>query len=200
MSSTVLSDAPPNHRWKRIFLLAVWGAAMAGTTWIFVFHREAVQAELRSAMSVSVVLAGAIYLLLSSLRGFALIPAAPLLLTGIAFFPPVPLFLLTLTGIVISAGIIYWFAGSLHLEEIFSKQSAGLMARINRLLTKRELPVIIAWSLFPVTPTDLLVYVCGVLRVDFKKTLLGVAIGAGANSAVVIFLGDQILRFFGLKA
>jgi uncharacterized membrane protein YdjX (TVP38/TMEM64 family) len=192
--------APPNHRGKRLALLAIWGLVTAVTAWVFLFHREAVQQELRTAMSASVISAGLIYLVLSSLRGFALIPAAPLLLTGIAFFPPLPLFILTLAGILISAGIIYWFSGALHLEEIFSKRSPGIMDRINRLLAKRELPVIIGWSLFPITPTDLLVYVCGILRIDFKKTLLGVGIGAGANSAIVIFLGDHILRLLNLKA
>lgn len=198
---TEADPAPPaaGHRRNRVILLTVWAVVAGATAWVFFFRREAVQEELREAMSVSMFAAGFLYLLLSSLRGFTFMPAAPLLLLGIAFFPPVPLFVLTLAGILVSSAIIYWFSGSLHLEEVFSKRYAQLMERVNTLLHERELPVITAWCLFPVTPTDLMVYVCGVLRIDFKKTMLGVAIGAGINCAVVIFLGDQILRFFGLK-
>lgn len=188
------------HRRNRIILLGVWVVVVIATAWVFLFHREAVQQELQQAMSVSMFAAGFLYLLLSSLRGFTFMPAAPLLLLGIAFFPPIPLFILTLTGILISSAIIYWFSGSLHLEEVFSQRYARMMERVNALLHRRELPVITAWCLFPITPTDLMVYVCGVLRIDFKKTMLGVAIGAGVNCAAVIFLGDQILRFFSLKS
>jgi uncharacterized membrane protein YdjX (TVP38/TMEM64 family) len=189
----------PSHRRNRIILLTIWVIMAALTGWLFFFRREAVQRELQEAMSISMFAAGFLYLLLSSLRGFTFMPAAPLLLLGIAFFPPIPLFGLTLAGILISSAIIYWFSGSLHLEEVFSKRYSEMMERVHGLLHKRELPVITAWCLFPVTPTDLMVYVCGVLRIDFKKTMLGVGIGAGVNCAVVIFLGDQILRFFQLK-
>jgi uncharacterized membrane protein YdjX (TVP38/TMEM64 family) len=194
-----VAPAAPSHRRNRILLLTIW-VIMAGlTVWLFFFRRESVQRELQEAMSVSMFAASFLYLLLSSLRGFTFMPAAPLLILGIAFFPPVPLFVLTLAGILVSSAIIYWFSGSLHLEEVFSKRYAQMMAKVHGLLHKRELPVITAWCLFPVTPTDLMVYVCGVLRIDFKKTMLGVAIGAGINCAVVIFLGDKILRYLHLK-
>lgn len=198
----VADKAPPaaGHHRTRMILLAVWVVVAGATAWVFLFRREAVQQELKEAMSVSMVAAAFLYLFLSSVRGFTFLPAAPILILGIAFFPPVPLFLLTLTGIMISSAIIYWFSGSLHLEEVFSQRYARWMEKIHALLHKRELPVITIWCLFPVTPTDLMVYVCGVLRIDFRKTMLGVAIGAGVNCAVVIFLGDQILRAFNLKA
>lgn len=177
----------------------VWVVTVASTIYLFAFQRAAVQRELHEAMSTSMFAAGFIYLLLSSLRGFTLLPAAPILLLGIAFFPLFPLFLLTLAGILFSAAIIYWFSEALHLEELFTEKYAHSMERLKLLLKDRELPVIIAWGIFPFTPTDLIVYVCGVLRIDFKKCLLGVGIGAGINCAVVIFLGDYLFRFFGLK-
>lgn len=180
-------------------MLVLWVAVVATATYLFIFEREATQRELREAMSTSLFTAGFLYLLLGGLRGFTFLPAAPLLLLGVAFFPPVLLFVLTLAGVLISSAIIYWFSESLHLEEVFSERYAQVMARLKGLLQHRELPVITAWCLFPVTPTDLIVYVCGVLRIDFRKCMLGVAVGAGANCAVVIFLGDYLLRFFGLK-
>ena len=58
-------------------------------------------------------------------------------------------------------------------------------------MTRRELPIVIAWSFFPIAPTDLVCYVCGALKVDLKKCLLGVTIGEGAICAIYIFLGGQ---------
>ena len=60
-------------------------------------------------------------------------------------------------------------------------------------------PIIIGWSFFPLAPTDLICYVCGVLRVRFWKFLLGVTLGEGAISAIYIYGGDQILWWLGLK-
>ena len=188
-----------SHRRLRVALLGVWILVTAATAYLFIFQREAVQNELRDAMSASMFAAGFIYFILGSLRGFTLLPAAPLLVLGIAFFPPFPLFLLTLGGILVSSAIIYWFFGSLHLEEVMTQRYAQGVDRVKSLLHQRELPVIIAWCLFPVTPTDLMVFICGVLRVNFKKTMLGVAIGAGLNCGIYIFLGDALLRFSGLK-
>jgi len=177
----------------------VWIAVVVTTIYLFIFQREAVQRELRDVMSTSLFAAGFIYVLLGGLRGFTLLPATPLLVLGVAFFPPIPLYILTLAGILLASAVIYWFSESLRLDEIFNEKHASAMAHLKALLHERELPVIIIWCLFPVTPTDLIVYVCGMLRVDFKKCLLGVAIGAGINCAVVIFLGDYLLRLFGLK-
>jgi uncharacterized membrane protein YdjX (TVP38/TMEM64 family) len=68
------------------------------------------------------------------------------------------------------------------------------------LLQRHELPVIIGWSFFPLAPTDLICYVCGGLRVNFPKFLLGVLIGEGTICAIYIFLGGEALRWleFGL--
>jgi uncharacterized membrane protein YdjX (TVP38/TMEM64 family) len=190
---------PASHHRKRVILLAIWVLTAGAVLWVFFFHRTAIQEELKEAMSASMVAASFLYLILSSLRGFTFIPAAPLLVLGIAFFPPVPLFVLTLLGILFSSAIIYWFSGSLHLEEVFAKRYVRFLDRVRTLLEKRELPVITIWCLLPVTPADLMVYMCGVLRINFAKTMLGVAIGCGLNCAVVIFFGDQILRFLQVK-
>jgi uncharacterized membrane protein YdjX (TVP38/TMEM64 family) len=67
------------------------------------------------------------------------------------------------------------------------------------LINRYELPIIIAWSFFPLAPTDLICYVCGVPRVRFWKFLLGVTIGEGAICAIYIYGGDQILRWLGVR-
>jgi uncharacterized membrane protein YdjX (TVP38/TMEM64 family) len=66
------------------------------------------------------------------------------------------------------------------------------VSRLRALLRRRELPIVIAWSFFPLAPTDLVCYVCGALKVDLKKCLLGVVIGEGAICGIYIFMGPRL--------
>ena len=67
------------------------------------------------------------------------------------------------------------------------------------ILQKHELPIIVGWSFFPLAPTDLICYVCGVLEINFPKFLLGVLLGEGAICAIYISAGASALRFLQLK-
>ena len=62
-------------------------------------------------------------------------------------------------------------------------------------MTRRELLIVTAWSFFPIAPTDMVCYVCGGLKVDIRKCLLGVVIGEGAICAIYIFLGAHALQW-----
>lgn len=183
----------------RIAVAALWISVMLVGTYVFVFHRHAAQSELHHVMSVSWWMAWSVYLVLTVIRGLIFMPAAPLILLGTAFLPPVPLFLLTLVGISGSTSVTYWFPTALHLEDFFRKTHKKSLARLQDLLGGRTLAVIAGWSFLPMTPTLLIIYACAVLRVDFKKVLLGVAMGSGANCAIYIFVGDYLLRLAGLK-
>jgi uncharacterized membrane protein YdjX (TVP38/TMEM64 family) len=183
----------------RVLLLVGWGIVVASVLWVFLFHRSAVQEQLQRATSVSMLAAAALYLVLGSLRGFSLIPVTSLLVIGVAFFPPVPLYLLTLAGIGVSSTSIYFFAGALHLDQVLRQRNARTLDRLAAALGRRQLPVIIGWSFFPLAPTDLICYLCGVLRISLAKCLLGVLIGEGTICAIYIAAGDAVLRSFALK-
>ena len=174
--------------------IVLWVLTTTGALYLYFFHRSYVDSELRGAFSTSALAAYAIYLLLGSVRGFTLIPSTSLVLAAVAFFPPVPLLILTLAGILISSASIYFFAEALHLDDVLARKHAAKIAKIKAVLQKHELPIIIGWSFFPLAPTDAIVYVCGVLRVDATKCLLGVLIGEGAICAIYIFAGDAVLR------
>ena len=51
----------------------------------------------------------------------------------------------------------------------------------------------------PLVPTDVICYVCGILRVRFWKFLIGVTLGEGAICALYIYGGDQLLRWLAFK-
>lgn len=188
-----------NHARIRRTLLVLWMAVMAVALYFFFFQREAIQRQLQEAASVSVVVGALVYLVFACVRGFTLIPATTLIVAAVPFFPPARLFVLTLIGILISSASVYLFAEALHLEEVFARKHQHHVDRLKAALQKYELPVIIGWSFFPLAPTDMICYVCGVLRVHFGKCLLGVGIGEGIICAIYIFLGDYALRALGLK-
>jgi uncharacterized membrane protein YdjX (TVP38/TMEM64 family) len=188
-----------NHARIRGLLLAVWLTVLSGALYLFLFKRGLVQRELQQAASVSMLAGGLVYLFFSCIRGFTLIPATTLIVAALPFFPPAPLFVLTLIGILISSASVYLFSEALNLEEMVARTHQHRFDSLKAALQKYELPVIIGWSFFPLAPTDMICYACGVLEVDFRKCVLGVAIGEGIICAIYIFLGDQALRAIGLK-
>jgi len=137
-----------------------------------------------------------VYLLIGALRGFTLIPSTYLIVLGLLFIPPLALFILTMAGIMVSATLIYYFSELTHLGSSLERKYPKQIAKIKTMLEKNELPVVILWSMFPFTPTDLICYVCGSLKIDIKKYLLGVFIGEGITCAVYIFFGKEMLLLF----
>ena len=92
-----------------------------------------------------------------------------------------------LVGIITSSTIVYHFAGFLGLRDAFERKYPGKIQRVRSALGRKELPIIIGWSFFPVVPTDLIIYVASTLKIPLWRCLLGVLIGEGALNAFYIF-------------
>jgi uncharacterized membrane protein YdjX (TVP38/TMEM64 family) len=172
----------------------MWLVIVTGTLYLYFFQRDLVETELQNALSTSTFIAATIYILLGSLRALTLVPATFLVLIAIPFFPSWLLFLITLPIIGISSGIIYGFAEILHMDEDFERKYPKQIRRLTDLLQRHQLPIIIGWSFLLLLPTDLLCYVCGTLRVNFTKFIIGVLIGEGAVYGIYIYFGDRMLR------
>ena len=142
----------------------------------------------------------AAYIALGAVRGFTLVPSTTLVLAALPFMAPGPLLACTLIGIVLSSASIYYFSAALRIDERVARKHPEKIARLTDLVNRYEMPIIIGWSFFPLVPTDLICYVCGVLRVRFWKFLIGVTIGEGAICAIYIYGGDQLLRWIGFRA
>jgi uncharacterized membrane protein YdjX (TVP38/TMEM64 family) len=182
-----------NHR---KVILRAWIGVLASALYVYFFHGEALQLLLVGLSAAPPVWMYAAYLTLGCVRGFTLIPVTYLVVAGMLVLPPLPLYALTLTGIVVSSAAVYYFAEAMQFDRFFMRRYARQVARLRELMARRELPIVIAWSFFPIAPTDLVCYVCGALKVDVKKCLLGVTIGEGAICAIYIFLGGQALAWF----
>lgn len=187
------------HSEVRRILTALWLLGAAFALYVYFFQREALEDLLSGAATTSFFAAGAVYLVLGCLRGFTFVPATSLVLLGIVFFEPLPLFVLTIVGILASSASVYYFAEALHLDELLKRKHEKRMQQLHGLLERRGLPIVIAWSFFPLLPTDAVCYLAGVVRMHVGKMLLGVAIGEGAICAIYIFLGDSLLRGVGWR-
>jgi uncharacterized membrane protein YdjX (TVP38/TMEM64 family) len=185
---------------RRYILIASWLLFLAACLYVYYSHNGAVQDELQRAASVSVVWGYGLYLLLGCVRGFTLIPSANLVLVAVLLIPPIPLFVLTLVGILVSSASIYWFSEALHLDEYFETRHAPRLAKMKDILQKNEMPIIIGWSFFPLAPTDAICYLCGVMKVNFLKFIVGILIGEGTICGIYIFLGDGLLHWLRLRS
>lgn len=181
-----------NHR---TILLGLWVVVLAGAAFAYVFHRGALEQMFLELSASPPSWVYAVYLALGCLRGFTLIPVTYLVMAGMLVLPPWPLYLSTVVGIIVSSAAVYYFAEAMAFDRFFERRYGGKIARLRGLMQRRELPIVIAWSFFPIAPTDLVCYVCGALKVDLKKCLLGVTIGEGAICAIYIFLGAQALAW-----
>ena len=178
----------------RYLFFALWLLVVAGAFYLYFFKRELVQGELQDAMSASFWAAALTYLLVGSLRAFTLVPATFPILVAMPFFDPTVLLALTLPCIAISSSTCYWFAEAIHMDEVFERRYPVQIRKLTSALQRYELPIIIGWSFFLFLPTDLICYVCGSLKINFKKFLFGVVVGEGTVYAIYIFLGAWFLQ------
>jgi uncharacterized membrane protein YdjX (TVP38/TMEM64 family) len=175
--------------------LVLWLLFVAAFVLLYWTHAATWGSEFRDVATSSLLLGYALYLALGCVRGFTLIPAANLVLLAIPIFPPLPLLVLTLVGILVSSASIYAFAGSLHLAEYFEQKHAEKVARVRAALARNPTTIVMVWSFFPLAPTDLICYVCGAMRISFRRFMLGVLVGEGAICALYIFAGRGLWTY-----
>ena len=181
--------------------LCTWALFVAAFAFLYYRASSEWSFGLTEAAASSAWLAYGLYLVLGAVRGFALIPVTSVVVLAIPLFPPVPLFVLTMVGIVISSASIYAFAGSMRLAEYFERKYAKQTQRVRTALEHYPTAIVAGWSFLLVMPTDLICYVCGSMRISFRRFMLGVLIGEGAIVGLYIFAGSTLLelgkRVFG---
>ena len=191
--SELMPQQPKSYR-LRYLRLAGWLLFLAAFFYVYFYRSNILSSELQSVLSGSLVTGYVAYFLIGCIRGFTLIPSTSLVLLAIPIFPPIPLFALTLAGIAISSTCIYYFSESLHLEALFHQKHRARVDKLKHVMQRNSMIIVFTWSLFPLVPTDLICYVCGVLRIDFRKFIIGVLLGEGAICGFYIFLGSYVMH------
>ncbi len=153
----------PKHLASAMQELGIWGLILYGTFFLF--------------------------------RGLLLVPSTPLILVGMILFPGLPhtVFLISMTGILISAYIIYQFSDILGLDDYFAKNVKN--ESIKKAIEKYGFYAVTFWSFFLVLPTDLICYIAGAVRMNIYKFLLAVALWEGFVIGIFIYGGGHVLDF-----
>jgi uncharacterized membrane protein YdjX (TVP38/TMEM64 family) len=175
----------------RSFGLYLWLALIASSLSLFFFMPELFEPQsIRQFLTDNLFSGLLVYFIISTLRGFTLIPLTPIVLAGVLVFPPWPLFLVNQAGVYASSAILYYMTRYMRFDNFFFTHYPQQVEKLILLLRKRELPVISLWGFAPFIPTDMIICICSVLRISVFKTLLGVSIGEGVICAVYIFGGS----------
>jgi uncharacterized membrane protein YdjX (TVP38/TMEM64 family) len=141
------------------------------------------------------------YTLVSLIRGAFLIPSTPVVLAGGALFPhAAPLVLLiSVAGIVLSAALLYHFPGFAGYDTRLAAKHPTQLARLQVHLVKpRAQWFVAAWAFFPAVPTDLICYAAGLVRMPFRRMMLGVVIGEVPLVVGYILVGKSVIELLPL--
>ena len=180
----------------RKLLIVVWIALIVGCIVAYFvsptsFAPQSIAAFLREFQNEALL----IYLLISIVRGFTLLPSTPLVLAGTLIFPASPWLVLgvSLVGIVISSSMIYWFSDFLGFDEFFESKKPD---HVQKIRTKLEHPLglgfVSLWAFFPLVPTDAVCYVAGSIRMHFTKFISAVFVGELVLCACYVFGGGHL--------
>lgn len=141
----------------------------------------------------NLILASLIYGGLLALRGATMIPSTPLLLAGIVLFPGPWVWALNMIGILASSALVYSLVRAFGFDYLVRRKYRERVRQLTALMRKHDFPVIIGWSLFPMVPTDVIVYTAATLRLPLARCLSAVAIGEGILITFYVAGGTQVL-------
>lgn len=137
-----------------------------------------------------------VYLAFSIVRGFTLLPSTPLVIAGTLIFPDQPFWVLavSMTGILLSSTMIYYFSELLGFDEYFEKKSSETVHKIK---AKLEHPLgflfVAGWAFFPFVPTDLVCYLAGTTRMNFIKFIAAIFVGELTLCYCYVYLGGSLI-------
>lgn len=185
----------------RVVCLFVWLAVLATGVGTYLIHPQALTAEniaeflFRFQGEIWLV-----YLALSVLRGFTLLPSTPLVIAGTILYPQQPFIVLfiSLLGILLSSSMIYFFSDFLGFTDYFDRKQPRLTHKIKfRLEKPTGLIFVFLWAFFPFVPTDAVCYVAGTTKMAFPKFIAAVFFGELVLCCLYVFFGGYLMTFSG---
>lgn len=183
----------------RYLCLAIWVSVIIGGVGSYLVYPHAFTAENIAAFLLR--FEGAVwfvYLAMSGLRGFSLLPSTPLIIAGTLLFPaqPVTVFAVSMAGILISSSMIYFFSDFLGFSDYFESHKPELT---HKLKARLEHPLgfifVALWAFFPLVPTDLVCYLAGTTKMRYLEFIAAVLVGEAILCSIYIFFGGAMLGY-----
>jgi uncharacterized membrane protein YdjX (TVP38/TMEM64 family) len=137
----------------------------------------------------------AVYIGLSVGRALIMLPSTPFLFLGLALFPEQKLFvlLISMLSLACSTSFFYYVAGSMGWHQYFEEKYPKQMQRIKGWMEgPRVVWLVLFWSFIPITPTDLLAYVAGIVPIRFRTLITGVLFGQLPLMIIYTYLGGLV--------
>lgn len=135
------------------------------------------------------------FVVVSLVRGALLIPSTPVVLAGGAFFPEaIPAVLvISMLGILGSATLLYRFPGFAGYDTVLAERYPDKLTHLREQLAKPgAMWFVAAWAFFPVVPTDLICYAAGLVRMPYRRMILGIIIGELPLVTAYVLLGAKL--------
>lgn len=139
-----------------------------------------------------------IYCLLCAVRGLFMLPVTPFIFAGILLFPnqPVLLLIISLSCILVSSIFIYYASLYMNFGSFFEKKYPDKIVSIQAKLSQSSgFYFITAWALLPFTPTDLIIYGAGSIKLPLWKVIVPVLLGEALVCAFYIFNGMELINY-----
>ncbi|MDM8559964.1 VTT domain-containing protein [Candidatus Parabeggiatoa sp. HSG14] len=176
------------------FLLGIWMIVLFFGLWYYWFYPELFTTQnLKVFFERFNTLMLWVYLLVSIVRGFALIPSTPFVFAGLLLFSWEMVFLISMIGILASATLLYFFAEFLEFDQFLEKKYPQEIKKLKHLMQRKGVVIVFLWSFFPAVPTDLICYVAGILRMPFGLFLLALGLGESILVGLYVFLGTTLM-------
>lgn len=138
-----------------------------------------------------------IYITLSLLRGFFMLPSSPFVIVGAILFPDnlLLVLLVSMIGVVFSASLLYYFSDFLGFSKYLeSKKSKQIVIWKDRMRSPKAFWIVLTWSFFPFVPTDVICYVAGIVKMPYRFMILGVLIGELILKSFYVYFGQNIYQ------
>lgn len=194
-----LANMASNHLFKRIRRLMgwLWAAGIVfSLLYLFLIEPELLSPEYMAARIKEY--EGAIwgiYITLSIGRILLMLPPTPFLILGIVLFPDSPFFvaMVILFSVTCSTTFFYYVAGNMGWHEFFEKKYPKQRQKIQAWMEgPRAIWIILFWAFLPITPTDLMAYVGGIVSIRFRLLLPIILIGQIPLMLIYIYLGELL--------
>lgn len=121
-----------------------------------------------------------VYIAISFARGIFLLPSTIFILLGAALFPQQLLLvaIISLVAILSSATFLYYLSEAMGLATYLEKKYPQHIDKVKHHLNRPTgLIWMVAWSFFPLVPTDLMCYIARLVGVKYRWMILAVFLG-----------------------
>lgn len=140
-----------------------------------------------------------VYFVLCLVRGITLIPATPFLFAGIILFPNRPFLLLGafMLSLFLIAVFLYRAASYIGMGSRFLVTHQTRIAKVKEKMHGRAgFWFILLWAFAPFTPTDLISYLAGSLKMRFTKFIIPLISGEALICSIYVFNGTALVRHY----